>query len=521
METLYQWRAHQKENLAEDKILNIALRVLEYINEWDELSPYCIEIEERDEGDVWVDRYSDTKEVVEEHKKYLEGMKGVIDAFQHKNVERRWLQFAFLLYYLAAGEITDDQFDTWTVQMDTIEKLLFHAVGKDTQYKSVGKLFEKILDNNRKESMDSSTITRYIIEQYKPCYKIECYSAITKNAITDMEPIFAEYNGQEKKDAEIIMDETKEVPYFRICFNRIPQLQQSENYSIAEHERSVKYVVSAEKQKCECFLYPVNWKEYKECDIDEAPDHTKLKPRETTELLEAYFKIYAEPKRYLLIYADYNEQSVIAYFDNRLLKRNQIKQWNCEKNMMQEELKDEIAYLQLKDEEIDSICLAASNKESGEELIKSIWGLYGEDKTKDIRFTQSNELLSYAKYYRSEMYRQLYCYYDLCFWSKDVQGKDMLHGVMEKQKVAECEFIRQIGQTEQNKISLVFYYVTDMENCTFSYAYGKRKAFTVSVCIGQYQGKLRVKCKRDAEGRYEVKVYTDEGEEVETEMVYA
>lgn len=99
-------------------------------------------------------------------------------------------------------------------------------------------------------------------------------------------------------------------------------------------------------------------------------------------------------------------------------------------------------------------------------------------------------------------------------------GRDVCHGIMKRKEQAEYEFIRQIEQKDFKDVVLVFYYTVDMDGCTFSYSQGKRKAFSVSVMPDQYQGKLRVICKRDASGKYEVSVYTDQGKKLDIRMEY-
>lgn len=510
MEILDKWRAH-KDKLEEEKVLNIALRVLEHMEEWEKISPYNIRIGEQVSEDVQLEWNPETKEGED----YLNGVSDVAKAFASEGVSEKWFYFVFLIYYLVAGEIENAQFNRWEMQIQNGTQLKFQAIETGAEYEFTGELLKKIIGYNRPRPIDKREITKYIIEKYPPQYKIVCYSDITKKALelSDMDALLVKYGEGTDNDekAVVTMEETEKEPYFLIHFDRVPQLYQSEEYCLVKNAISKKYIVSSKEQCCECFLRPANWREFIKCCEDEADDDI-LKPMEVAEVLEAYFDAYADTKRYLFIYADQGGHGIIAYFNNKLLRRNQVKQWDYKMG----ELKDEIEYMKLKDEEIDSICMAASDESVGEELIKCIWNLYGNDKTKDIRFTRNDKILSGKRNYLDEMQCQLYRYYDLCFWSKDVWGKDVLHGVMRKGEAEECEFTRQIGQIDGGVLSLVFYYTVDMDNCTFSYVQGKRKAFSISVDTGQYQGKLRVKCMRDVCGRYDIAVYTDKGEKLET-----
>lgn len=553
MEILAKWIKHQSK-IEEEKVLNIVLRVLENIKEWEKITPYNLQIKELDNGDVTIELCQEIDEkILDAHASYSGGVKKVAEAKAKQATEALdgksdWgerISAVSLLYYLLAWEKFEEgkksPFDLWktTIRNGGEIKLPDEVKGTDDNkkdYEYVGSLMKRI----QQGALDNKKIIKDIIEKYPPQYKIEFYSYITKNKLQDMDAIKVKYEGTAKDRKAVVIKEENEketeegkLPEFQICFNKMLLPQQLDKYHLVEKEIIQSYMVSTKELDCKCYLCPKNWEDWTKkngkgqgedngCGLD---DNT-LQPREKAEVLEAYFDAYQEFKRYLLIYADRGADGkghcVIAYFDNKLLKRNRIRQWEYQEGELEKQLPDEIHYMRLKNEEIDSICIAASDKEVEEKLIGIIWNLYDGDSEnkKDIRFTQNCRIFSKPEKYLKKMQSQLYRYYDLCFWSKDAGGRNVCHGIMKKMEPMEYEFSCQMESADCKEILLVFYYTVDMDGCTFSYSKGKRKAFSVSVALEQYQGKLIVKCTRDEKGKYKIFVYTDQGKELKAGMEY-
>lgn len=427
MEILEKWRTCKKE-LEEEKVLNIALRVLEHIKEWKKISPYNLKIEELSNGDVQIEWCPETDEdyIKDAEKAYLEGVGDVVEAFDGNTTLGEWFPFVSLIYYLVVGNFKNDQFSLWKLQIRTRGQLMLPEVGEGTGYEYLGSLIKSI----QQESIDCRRIMEDIIGKYPPYYKIEFYSDITKRKLPDVHVIVVRYDGGTNEDTETVVTRKEtdagKAPQFQIHFDRMPQLQQLKQYCLVKKEIIQNYMISAKEQYCKCYLCPDNWKNWAEFPnkgYEKGSDDNTLEPKKTAEVLEAYFDAYQEPKRYLLIYAHRDGHGVIAYFDNKLLRRNQIRQWKYQESKSREQLLDEIEYMRLKNEEIDSICIAASDMAVEEELIGIIWELYGADREKDIRFTQNYRIFSETQKYLSKMYCQLYQYYDLSFWSKDAGGE--------------------------------------------------------------------------------------------------